>query len=148
MSFFYGEYSVSMDAKGRIMLPADFRKELPEGDDAWFVLKEGNEGCIAMYTKSQWMEQERELQQLVKSDPDAVDYIRLFLSGISRVEVDSAGRILIPRLLQDCAGLKKEVIFFMQGFQVEIWDKTRKDEYIKANKARQAELAKELFKRK
>jgi MraZ protein len=147
MSANFGEYNVSMDAKGRFMLPAEFRKRLQEEDSAVFYLKNGRNGCISFYTQRQWEKVAAVLEDLNPLDPDAETFTRLFLDGIAAVSVDSAGRILVPKQLQEHAGLGKELVFWLQGNKTEIWDRSRKEAYLRGSADREAELAKSLFKR-
>ena len=146
MSNFYGEYNVSMDAKGRMMLPADFRKQLQESDATTFTLKCGRNNSISFYTKSQWDVIDAKLKEMNPLDPRVDDFKSLFLDGIAMVEMDSAGRILIPKQLQEYAGLSKDVVFWLKGDKVDIWDRTRKQNFLQENKIREAALASELFK--
>lgn len=145
MSGFYGEYNVSMDAKGRLMLPADFRKQLQEADSSTFVMKRGKDKCLTLYTNSQWENLSEQLENMSAFNPKVQEFKRVFLDGIAMVDQDSAGRILIPKSLQEYAGLNKELVFWMQGNKVEIWDKARKEAYLESVRANEEALANELF---
>ncbi len=146
MSDFYGEYNVSMDAKGRLMLPADFRKKLQESDMTTFTLKRGKNKCIMLYTRSQWEQLSKRLNEMNSLNPKVQDFKRLFLDGIAMIEPDSAGRILIPKSLQEHAGLNKDLVFWLQGDYVEIWDKQKKESYLDAMRDDLEALSNELFK--
>lgn len=146
MSAFYGEYNVSMDAKGRLMLPADFRKQLQESDASTFTLKRGKDKCVTLFTRSQWEKLSNKLDDMDLFNPKVQDFKRLFLDGIAMIDQDSAGRILIPKALQEYAGLSKDVVFWLQGNRVEIWDKARKEAYLESIRANEEDLANELFK--
>ncbi len=146
MSDFYGEYNVSMDAKGRLMLPADFRKQLQESDLSTFTLKRGKDKCVTLYTRSEWKRLSDRLNEMDPFNPKVRDFKRLFLDGIAMVDQDSAGRILIPKALQEYAGLNKELVFWLQGNSVEIWDKERKEAHLSAMRENEEALANELFK--
>jgi MraZ protein len=146
MSGFYGEYNVSMDAKGRLMLPADFRKKLQESDLSTFTVKRGSDKCLTLYTQSEWKRLGDELEQMSAFNPSVNKFKRLFLDGIAQIDMDSAGRLLIPKALQEYAGLSKEVVFWLQGNKVEIWDKTRKEQYLELVRDQEESLANELFK--
>ena len=145
MYSFYGEYNVSMDTKGRLMLPADFRKQLAEVDAATFILKRGKDNCVSLYTESQWSALSEQLNQMNQFSPKVQEFKRVFLDGIAMVDQDSAGRILIPKSLQEIAGLSKELVFWMQGNKVEIWDKAKKEQYLQSVRANEEALANELF---
>lgn len=145
MAGIYGEYKVTMDAKGRMILPADFCKQLPAEDKLRFHIKTSKEGCLALYTNSQWAIIEAELEKLNPLKSSAMRYKRSFLDGYRSIEVDSANRILIPKPLQEMAGLTKEIVFWSLGSQVEIWDLVRKEEYVAAAREDEEGLADELF---
>ena len=116
-----GEYSHTIDAKGRLIIPAKFREEL--GDS--FVVSRGFDGCLNAYDAASWMKIKEELSSLPQFKKDARDIIRFFLSGAVEAEIDKQGRILIPAKLRDHAGLKKDVILVGVGSKVEIWDSER-----------------------
>ncbi len=116
-----GEYSHTIDAKGRLIIPAKFREEL--GDS--FVVSRGFDGCLTAYDPASWMKIKEELSSLPQFKKDARDIIRFFLSGAVEAEIDKQGRILIPAKLRDHAGLKKDVILVGVGSKVEIWDSER-----------------------
>lgn len=145
MSSIYGEYKVTMDTKGRMILPAEYRKQLQEGDIQSFVVKRGMHNCLELYLQSQWAVMKDKLDAMNDFNPKVQQFKRLFLDGISIVELDSAGRMLVPKHLQDYAGLKKEISFWAQGKKVELWDKATKDHYISAQLSNLEGLAGELF---
>ena len=145
MASIYGEYRVSMDAKGRLMVPADFRKQLPEADTVSYVLKRGMDKCLSLFVASEWEKLSQQLDGMSAFNPKVQKFKRLFLDGIIIVDVDSAGRILIPKPLQEHAGLGKEIVFWAQGNKVEIWDRASKDAYIAAEQDDEEDLANELF---
>jgi len=129
---FYGEYKVSMDAKGRMLVPADFCKQLPEEERTRFHVKIAKAGCLTLYTESQWKVAEAALSRLNPLKAKAMEFKRQFLDGYRTLEVDSANRILIPKNLQEAVGLSKDVVFWAMGDQVEIWDAARKEAYMRS----------------
>lgn len=145
LGMLYGEYRVSMDAKGRLLIPSDFRKQIPEGDAMQFILKQSTEQCITLYTKMEWQKLSAQLEEMSAFNPKINKFKRLFLNGIAVIDVDSAGRILIPKALQTYAQLTKEVVFWAQGNKVEIWDKDIKAQYIEQFSDDEEDLANELF---
>lgn len=142
---FLGEYELSMDAKGRFMLPAGFRKQLPEGaDELGFVVNRGMEPCLSFYTMAGWEAVSGKLQKLNDFNPKVQRFKRLFLSGATQVGLDSAGRILLPKPLQEYAQLKKELVFTCQGAKVEIWDKKAYYAYLQVHSDDFSSLAGEV----
>lgn len=128
---FLGEYEITLDAKGRFLLPAAFRKQLPEGAEAeGFVVSRGMEGCISFYTRAAWEAFSNKLMKLNEFNPKALRVKRVLLSGATPLELDSAGRVLLPKALQEYAQMQKHVIFAAQGDKVELWDKDKYYAYI------------------
>ncbi len=121
---FMGEYNHSIDAKGRLIVPAKFRESL--GDV--FVVTQGLDGCLFVYPDEEWQAFEEKLKTLPMANKDARKFVRFFLAGAAQVEVDKQGRILLPANLRNFAGLEKDCALVGVGSRVEIWDKTRWEE--------------------
>ena len=119
---FMGEYNHSIDAKGRIIVPAKFREEL--GDE--FVVTLGLDGCLFLYPNAEWEEFVAQLKQL-PGNRQARQLQRYFLAGAVNGEVDKQGRILIPAKLREHAKLEKEVVFVGVLGKIEIWSKEQWD---------------------
>lgn len=118
---FMGEYNHSIDAKGRVIVPAKFRESL--GDT--FVVSQGLDGCLFVFPMEEWKQFEEKLKTLPMSDKQARKFVRFFLAGASEVETDKQGRVLLPSVLREFAGLNKDVVMVGVGARAEIWDKTR-----------------------
>jgi MraZ protein len=125
-----GEYEVAVDAKGRFLLPSAFRKQLPEGAAERFVVNRGFEKCLTVYPMDSWNALSEKINRLNDFNPKVREFKRLFLNGATIVETDSAGRILLPKPLQEYADIKKDVVFSCQGNKVELWNKDTYHEYI------------------
>lgn len=117
---FMGEYNHTIDAKGRLIVPARFREELGEA----FVITNGNDGCLNIYTEEAWETFSGKLL-LLPSGRNKREIIRKFVSQANTVEVDKQGRILIPPALREHAGLDKDVVLAGAIDKVEVWDKGR-----------------------
>lgn len=138
---FLGEYEVSIDAKNRFLVPAGFRKQLPEGAEDRFVINRGFENCLTVYTIESWSKLSEQINKLNDFNPKVREFKRLFLNGATIVELDTAGRFLLPKPLQEFAGIKKDMVFSAQGNKIELWDKEAYHNYIKANAAGFSDLA-------
>lgn len=117
-----GEYDCKLDAKGRFLMPAGLRKQLPEDQQTDFVVNRGLDKCLVMYPIPVW---ERELARIQSKNQYVKrnrDFTRLFLNGATRVELDASGRVLLPKRLMEFAGLDKDVMLVGQIDKVEIWD--------------------------
>ncbi|MBO8136616.1 MAG: division/cell wall cluster transcriptional repressor MraZ [Desulfotomaculum sp.] len=122
---FMGEYSHTIDAKGRLIIPARFREGL--GDR--FIVTKGLDNCLFVYPQHEWASLEQKLKSLPFTRADARAFVRFFFSGANECELDKQGRILIPANLREYAQLSKEVIVLGVSSRVEIWAKERWDEY-------------------
>lgn len=118
---FKGEYNHSIDAKGRLIIPAKFREELGEN----FVLTRGLDGCLSIYSRETWNAFEQKLATLPLTSKDARTFTRFFVTGAADCELDKQGRILVPATLRDYAGLEKDVILAGNLDRIEVWSKER-----------------------
>ena len=123
---FMGEYSHTIDAKGRIIVPVKFRESL--GDN--FVVTKGLDNCLFVYTKEDWQKFEEKLRTLPLTYKDDRKFTRFFIAGAAEMEVDKQGRILIPSVLREFAALEKDVVFVGVGSRIEIWNRAGWDESI------------------
>ena len=128
---FLGEFNVTLDAKGRFLLPANFRKQLPEGLGERFVITRGFEKCLLLYTTDIWSPIADNISVMNDMLPDVRNFKRLFLSPAAPVEVDSAERIMIPKSLLEKGGITKEMVMVPAGNKMELWDKDTYTEYEK-----------------
>ena len=117
---FMGQYGHTIDAKGRTVVPVQYRQSL--GDT--FVITRGLDGCLFLYPLQEWQVFVDKLQAL-PSDQKTRKLQRQFLSKAMEVTPDKQGRILIPSLLRDKAGLVKDIVFVGMMNRIEIWDKAR-----------------------
>ncbi|MCR5175394.1 MAG: division/cell wall cluster transcriptional repressor MraZ [Anaerovibrio sp.] len=121
-----GEYMHSIDAKGRVILPADFRAEL--GDS--FIVTKGLDGCLFIYAQSEWEQLSAKLRQLPLAKTEARAFVRFFFAGARQVELDKQGRFLVPATLRQHASLQKDVVLIGVSSRIEVWSK---DEWLKYN---------------
>lgn len=121
---FLGEYNHSIDAKGRLIVPAKFREDLGEN----FIVTKGLDGCLYIYPDNEWKEFEKKLSELPMGKSDIRKMVRFFLSAATQVELDKQGRILIPGTHREFAGLEKDVILAGVGKKIEIWSKEKWEE--------------------
>ncbi|GAB4293139.1 MAG: division/cell wall cluster transcriptional repressor MraZ [Ignavibacteriaceae bacterium] len=127
---FRGQYSYSIDSKGRISIPAKLRKHLsPEANDS-FILTRGTSECIDVYPMDQWNQMEEKLINLNPFNPDDLKFIRMISQYATDVTLDSQSRILIPQNLLDYAGIKDEVLILGALKKIEIWNPQKYNEYL------------------
>ncbi|MDH7464111.1 division/cell wall cluster transcriptional repressor MraZ [Chitinophagaceae bacterium 26-R-25] len=129
MNGFLGEYEATLDAKGRFLLPAGFKKQLPEEDDGRFVINRGFEKCLTLYPMKSWDPVYDELRKLNDFDPKVREFRRYFLNGATTLELDSAGRLLLPPNLKAHAELEKDIVLVAAFDKIEIWDKNKYQQF-------------------
>ena len=146
MTGFIGEYEATLDAKGRFLLPAGFKKQMPDTGDEPFVLNRGFEKCLSLYTTKSWKPLFSDLSKLNDFDPKVRQFKRYFLNGATQVELDKAGRILLPKNLMEYAGLDKEIVLVSAIDKIEIWDKVKYQEFFETFSPEAfSDLAKEVM---
>jgi len=122
---FIGEYEHNLDEKKRVSLPKSFRSALGKR----VVMTRGLDNCLFVYSRKDWEKVAAKLQELSFAQADTRGFNRFILSGAAEVDVDSAGRVLIPDHQKEFAGLKKNVVFAGVSDRVEVWDKDRWNTY-------------------
>jgi MraZ protein len=125
MTGFLGEFEATLDAKGRFLLPAGFKKQLPEAETSRFVINRGFEKCLALYPMRTWEPLFAKITGLNEFDPKQREFRRAFLNGATYVEPDTAGRILLPPSLKAYADLQKDIVLMATGDKIEIWDSNK-----------------------
>jgi MraZ protein len=126
---FRGQFVHSVDAKGRISLPARFRDVLLADKDARFVLTPALfDPCLHLYPMAAWEEFEQKVSELPSLDPNAVRFRRMYVSAAVECELDKAGRVLVPPHLRERAELdKSEALWAGMGRILELWSRSRWD---------------------
>jgi MraZ protein len=141
-----GTYECKVDAKGRVLLPAPLKKQLTLSLQSGFVLKRSVfQPCLELYPMEEWdlmMAKINKLNRFVKKNND---FIRRFTAGVKIVDIDSLGRLLVPRDLVYFASISKEVVFSSAVNIVEIWDKDLYEQSINGEDLDFADLAEEVM---
>jgi len=123
MTNFIGEYDSKLDDKGRLMLPSGLKKQCSAQFDGKFVVNRGLENCLVLYQKQDWEVVSGKIAKLNQFVLKNRQFIRRFNNGATSLELDSAGRLLIPKKLLEYAGITKETILFGYADKIEIWSK-------------------------
>lgn len=134
---FIGTYYHTIDTKGRLIIPAKLRDELGEQ----FVVTRGLDGCLSIYAMDEWEALAAKIHALPLTSQKARQFSRFILAGAAECELDKMGRILLPQVLRQAAGLDKEVVLIGVGSRVEIWDR---DKWTEANAFDDDEMAENL----
>jgi MraZ protein len=122
---FLGEYEATLDPKGRFLLPAGFKKQLPEEAPMQFVISRGFEKCLTLYPIKTWEPIFENLSKLNDFDPKVREFRRYFLNGATMMDLDTAGRLLLPPNLREHAGLAKDIVLVSAVNKIEIWDSSK-----------------------
>ena len=129
MISFIGEYESTIDPKGRFLLPSGLKKQLSGDEGATFVINRGFEKCLTLYPIQSWKPIFKDISQLNDFDPKVREFRRYFLNGATQVELDNAGRLLLPKNLMDHASLEKDIVLVSAVNKIEIWDKTKYQQF-------------------
>ncbi|QDW20271.1 division/cell wall cluster transcriptional repressor MraZ [Flavobacterium sp. KBS0721] len=146
MNTIVGTYECKVDAKGRLMMPAPLKKQLASSLQDGFVLKRSVfQPCLELYPMDEWnlmMQKINKLNRFVKKNND---FIRRFTAGVKMVEIDSLGRLLVPKDLVAFSSISKDVVFSSAVNIVEIWDKDLYEKSISGEDMDFADLAEEVM---
>jgi len=141
-----GTYECKADAKGRLMVPAVMKKQLAGALKDGFVLKRAVfQPCLELYPMSEWNAMMTTINKLNRFKKKNNDFIRRFTAGVKMVEVDSAGRLLIPKDLISFSGISKHVVLASAVNILEIWDKDKYEQAIDDAASDFADLAEEVM---
>ncbi|MEO8400478.1 MAG: division/cell wall cluster transcriptional repressor MraZ [Gammaproteobacteria bacterium] len=119
---FRGVNGINIDVKGRIVVPTRYRERLQESRSCIVLTIDTEEKCLLLYPLTAWEEIESKLAALPSFNPAARRIQRLLIGHATEVELDSHGRILLPPLLREYAGLSKRAMLVGQGKKFELWD--------------------------
>jgi len=137
---FIGEYTHSLDSKGRVALPAKFRKDLLGGA----IVTRGLDRCLFVFTKNEWDVLAKKLMALPLAQANSRAFVRLMLAGASDADIDQQGRVLLPDYLRKYAGLGKEVVIAGLMNRMEIWDAEAWGEYKMKTESASDEIAEKM----
>ncbi len=124
MTFFTSEYESKLDSKGRLVLPARIKAQLPvaDGDGQELVIRRGFEQCLIVYPMVEFKKVFSKISGLNEFNEEYRKLQRNFLSGVVTVELDNNGRFLIPKNMLTYAAIDKDAILVGMGNKVEVWN--------------------------
>ena len=122
MTFFTSEYECKLDAKGRLILPARIKSNLPAEQGNELVIGLGFDQCLVVYPIAEFRKIYSQIAGLSEFNPEYRKLQRNFFRGNTVVELDNNGRFLIPKNMLQYAALEKEVVVIGMGNKVEIWN--------------------------
>lgn len=145
MAFFTSEYECKLDTKGRLVLPAKIKANLPEVSTTELVLRRGFEPSLILYPMVEYKKIHHKISSLSEFNPEQRRLKRTFFRGIAQVELDSANRILIPRSMLAHAKIEKEALLIGVGSSVEIWSPQLYHEHAIEDSQEYSELAEKFL---
>ena len=138
---FLGTHAPRLDDKGRLILPAKFRAELAEG----LVVTRGQERCLYVFPIAEFLRIAETMRAAPMTSKAARDYLRVFLSGASDEVPDKQGRVTVPPVLRQYAGLERDCTVIGAGARVEIWEAGAWEGYLAAQEQGFADLSEEVL---
>lgn len=136
---FIGEYQHNLDQKGRLAVPAKFRKEL-----RGTIITRGLDRCLFVFNKAEWETLAKKLIALPLSQANSRAFVRLMLAGAMEAPLDFQGRILVPDYLRQYADLKKSATIAGLYNRIEIWDEEKWKKYKSKTEASSDDIAEKL----
>lgn len=121
LSMFRGISTANIDAKGRMAIPVRYRGRIIDARCQVVVTIDTDEKCLLLYPLPEWETIEQQIQALPTFNPVTRRIQRLLMGHATEIELDSSGRVLVPSLLREYAGIQKRVMLVGQGQKIEIW---------------------------
>ena len=141
-----GTYNCKLDTKNRVMVPASLKSQLHLFMNKGFVIKRSVfNTCLELYPMSEWIvmvDQVNKLNRFVKKNND---FIRSYTAGLRTLDIDSTGRILIPKDLTLFSGITKNIVLTASLNMIEIWDQDQYESIVKETLTNFSELAEEVM---
>lgn len=145
---FRGVSPLTLDAKGRISMPAKHRDRLIERCGGHLVVTVDRDGCLLIYPLPDWEEVEAKLVRLSSTNKRARGLKRLLMGHAEELDLDGSGRVLLPAPLREFAKLDKHVVLVGQGNKFELWDEPTwhrlRDEWLAEDEGEDGELPGDL----
>jgi MraZ protein len=132
---FIGEYHCKVDSKGRIMLPAAFKRQMGSGSQERFVVrKDIYETCLVLYPMEEWQRQNRIIRANINPyNREHNAFVRGFFKGAAEIELDASNRMLIPKRLLEETKIESDVVLAGQDGKIEIWSEKVYDKAVTAD---------------
>lgn len=141
----HGEYACKLDAKGRLIIPAGLKKQLPKAAKNTLFINRGFEKCCVLYPANEWNLIAEEINKLSDYIKKEREFKRYFLRGASMIPMDNASRVLIPKPQLEYAGIKTDVMLLAYGNKIEMWSKQAYEKMLREEPADFSALAEEVM---
>jgi MraZ protein len=130
MAFFKGQEIYSLDARGRVNVPAKMRKSISPDANNTFTVTRGQEKCIAAYPLDEWKKYEEKFENLNQYDKKNRYFLRMILMWSDEVSIDPQQRMSIPKKLLEYAEIEKKVLIVGVGDHIEFWNPELYEKYL------------------
>ncbi len=137
---FLGEYTHTVDTKGRVAIPAKFREQLTSGA----IITRGLDTCLFIFPEKEWETLAAKLMALPLAQANSRAFVRLMMAGAAQVDSDGQGRILVPEYLRNYAHVQKEVVIAGLYNRIEIWASDAWERYKQKTESASDEIAEQL----
>ena len=144
-TLYIGEFAATLDDKGRVVLPAGLKKQLPKDAIGKMVVNRGFEKCLTLYTRKDWDTELGNLSSLNHFNKKHRLFIRHVSNGATELNLANASRMLIPKKLCEYAEIKNEAVFYAYGNRIEIWSKSNYNEMMDVDADDFAALAEDVM---
>jgi len=145
MTQLLGEFDCKLDAKGRLMVPAALKKQLPNAEHDGLIINRGFEKNLVIYPKNVWDAVVADLAKLNIYDQENRAFVRAFTRGATELSLDAAGRVLLPKSLVEYAGIGSDLVLACQLDRIEVWDKKSYEDIFDDVPANFANLAQKVM---
>lgn len=132
MNYLIGEYECKLDTKGRMVVPAALKRQLPDVEREGLVVNRGFEKNLVIYTRAEWNKILKQLSRLNQFQTKNREFVRKFMSGATELMLDSAGRVLLPKSLIEYAEVGADLVLACNLEKIEVWSKAKYDEQMSA----------------
>ncbi len=142
---FYGEYEHTIDRKGRLIVPAKFRQVLEERSETSLFVTQGLDTCLFLFPESEWRQIESRFKDMPFTKGEVRKFSRQFFGKAAEVHVDSLGRLLLPRMLRDLAGITGPVVLLGVSNRIEVWAKATWQSFDESSRSSFEEVAERIM---
>jgi len=142
---FYGEYTHSVDKKGRIIIPSKFRDVIKDKGIEKLYVTRGFDDCLFVFPESEWKAQESKFKEMSFTKKEVRKFSRLFFSGATETIPDKQWRILVPDYLRTHAKISKDIVIVGLSNRIEIWAKDKWEDFYNSSKENYEDIAENLF---
>ncbi len=144
--YLIGVYECKVDSKARLMIPVQLKKQLGASLTSSFILKRSVfHTCLELFTIDAWNSVVKDINQLNRFVKKNNDFIRMFTAGVKLIELDSNGRLLIPKDLKQYANIQSELVLSSSGNMIELWNKSQYEKIVSDSESDFSKMAEEVM---